>query len=413
MKKYNNYLCGYIIFNIIYVFLIGFINCIFKLPQRPFSYGFIGLSIINIIIFILLYKKKLYKKNIIDLLLVIIIICGIISVLFAYKQNIALFGELKRHEGLFTIIYYLSLLLISGFLNKKNKKIIVYSIITISFIEIVYAIFQKIEFPGVRVIYHYHNPWATGFVHNPNFLGIYGLIGISYIIGLYLEEKNEVMNIIYPLLIVLFMYGLCLADTLSVIVGLFIVMMIVLIYTIKNHLYKKYIIVLSIILSTLLFTHLNGQTVIVKDLIKTKNESVSMATGTAKDTIDYGTGRIYIWGKTINQVPKYLVHGVGIDNYRYILDGKPIIRHGQAYDKAHNELLQTLVTEGLLCCLTYVALYFIIIKRGLKDTFKNKELYYILPVIGYIVQSMFSISVITVAPIFYIAIGLTINRENS
>ena len=47
--------------------------------------------------------------------------------------------------------------------------------------------------------------------------------------------------------------------------------------------------------------------------------------------------------------------------------------------------------------------------------FVNKNIWseYILPIIGYIVQAMFSISVITVAPIFYIAIGLTINRENS
>ena len=96
-----------------------------------------------------------------------------------------------------------------------------------------------------------------------------------------------------------------------------------------------------------------------------------------------------------------------------IVDGKPITRNNQAYDKAHNELLQILVTQGVFSFLSYVCLYFLIIKNGIKYAFKDKEIYYILPIIGYIVQAMFSISVVTVAPIFYIAMGLTINRENS
>lgn len=411
MKKFDKFLCGYIIFNIIYVFLIGFFNTIFKIPQRPFSYGFIALFIINVIIFIIICRKKVYKKNIVDLLLILIILFGIIATIFAYNRYISLFGKIDRHEGLFTIIYYLSLFLISSFLNKKSKKIIVYSILIISFIEIGYSLFQKIEFPGVKVVYNHFRPWASGFVYNPNFLGIFALFGLSYSIGLFLDNKNDTMNIIYALLILFFIYGLMNANTLSVLVGLIIVMLVALIYSIKNKLYIKIGIVFVILTTMITFTHFTNQTTLVKDMIQTKEESVSMVSGTAKNTIDYGTGRIYIWKKTIQIVPNYLVHGIGIDNFYYILDGKPIIRKNQYYDKAHNELLQILVTEGLLCCLTYIIMYFIIIKNGIKNSFKNKEIYYILPVVGYIVQAMFNISVITVAPIFYIAMGLNMNRK--
>ena len=411
MKKFDKFLCGYIIFNIIYVFLIGFFNTLFKIPQRPFSYGFIALFIINIILFIIICRKKEYKRNIIDLLLILIVLFGIISTIFAYNSQISLFGKIDRHEGLFTIIYYLSLFLISSFLNKKSKKIMVYSILTISFIEIGYSLFQKIEFPGVKVIYHHYRPWASGFVFNPNFLGIYALFGISYSIGLFLDNKNDTMNIIYALLIIFFMYGLMNANTLSVLVGLIFVMVVAIIYSIKNKLYMKFGMVLILLTTMITFTHLSNQTTLVKDMIQTKDESISMVNGTAKNTIDYGTGRIYIWKKTLQKIPKYLIHGIGIDNFYYILDGKPIIRHNQYYDKAHNELLQILVTEGLLCCLTYIIMYFIVIKNGIKNSFKNKEIYYILPVVGYIVQAMFNISVITVAPFFYIAMGLNLDRK--
>lgn len=411
MKKIDKLLCGYIIFNIVYVFLIGFTNTMFKITQQYFSYGFIALSIINIIIFILLCRKKLYKKNILELLLILIVIFGIISTIFAYKPNIALFGITKRYEGLFTIIYYLTLFLISSFLSKKNKKIIIYSILVVSFLEIAYSLFQKIEFPGVKVIYNYNRPWASGFVINPNFLGIYALFGLSYSIGLFMDEKKDTMEIIYTLLILFFMYGLMNSNTLSVLVATFVVMILVIVYAIKNKLYAKLGIVLVSLLAMISMAHFTKQTTLIDDLVKTKNESVSMANGTAKDTKNYGTGRIYIWKKTIKKVPKHLVHGIGIDNFYYILDGKPIKRNHQYYDKAHNELLQILITEGLLCFLTYIIMYFVVVKRGIIDSFKDKQIYYILPVVGYIVQAMFSISVITVAPIFYIAMGLTIKRE--
>jgi hypothetical protein len=45
-----------------------------------------------------------------------------------------------------------------------------------------------------------------------------------------------------------------------------------------------------------------------------------------------------------------------------------------------------------------------------KDNKKNKEIYLILPIIGYLVQAQFNISVIEVAPFFYIGLGLLIDR---
>ena len=115
-----------------------------------------------------------------------------------------------------------------------------------------------------------------------------------------------------------------------------------------------------------------------------------------------------IWKNTLKIVPKNLIHGVGVDNYYYAFDGKPLYsKNGKVfYDKAHNEYLQILITEGIFCLISYLAFYGIITVRGTKYSFKNKEVYFILPIIGYLVQAFFNISVIEVAPIFYIALGL-------
>ena len=98
-----------------------------------------------------------------------------------------------------------------------------------------------------------------------------------------------------------------------------------------------------------------------------------------------------------------------------ITDGKQITRvlykHVYVVDKAHDEYLQILVTMGIFSLISYICMHFLIIKEGIKNTLKQHEIYYLLPVIGYIVQAQFNISVIEVAPIFYIALGLLINRK--
>ena len=82
------------------------------------------------------------------------------------------------------------------------------------------------------------------------------------------------------------------------------------------------------------------------------------------------------------------------------------------YDKVHNEYLQILITEGIFCLISYLVMYGIICIRGMKNSFKNKEIYLLLPVIGYLVQAFFNISVIEVAPIFFIALGLCCKDDN-
>jgi putative inorganic carbon (HCO3(-)) transporter len=54
----------------------------------------------------------------------------------------------------------------------------------------------------------------------------------------------------------------------------------------------------------------------------------------------------------------------------------------------------------------------IVLFNGIKNSFKEKELYLVLPVIGYLVQAFFNISVIDVAPVFFLSLGLLVLRKN-
>ena len=65
-----------------------------------------------------------------------------------------------------------------------------------------------------------------------------------------------------------------------------------------------------------------------------------------------------------------------------------------------------MVTQGIFSLISYLALFAIVTKKGIKHSFKQNEVFLVLPIIGYLVQAFFNISVIEVAPIFYIALGL-------
>ena len=62
--------------------------------------------------------------------------------------------------------------------------------------------------------------------------------------------------------------------------------------------------------------------------------------------------------------------------------------------------------------ISYLLLYGIIVIKELIYIFKEKEVFLILPVLGYLIQAFFNISVIEVAPIFFIILGLGIRYKD-
>ena len=67
---------------------------------------------------------------------------------------------------------------------------------------------------------------------------------------------------------------------------------------------------------------------------------------------------------------------------------------------------------GIPAIIIYLLFIFFIIKDNMKYMFKNKiRLIISLSIIGYLVQAIFNISTIGVAPIFWFLLGLIQNNE--
>ena len=400
----NNILEQYIIINILYLTYMGFLFATKKIPSfEPYSLNLRLLLLVNIIAIIVINIRK-YSFHKVDIALILITIFLCISAHFAYNNTIALYGNYSRYEGLYVLLYYLTIFYLSTY--SKNKKLIIYTILFVGFIQFFYSICYYNKLLGL----HPKNPkWVTGFVTNPNFYGGYMLMCLSLSMGLYIEQKNKILNILLLILSCCFVISLILSNTMSSLVAFIIVSIILLIYCIKNKKLIKYTIIILSVISVFFVMNKKGNTTLSKDFAQTQKEAINITKGKVSES--YGTSRIYIWKRAIKHVPKYLIHGIGIDNFRYIDNGEPIKKKSgkitTIFDKAHNDYLQILLTSGIFCLLSYIAFYIIIIISGIK----NKLIYLLLPIIGYLVHLMFSISVVEVSPIFYICAGLIIERK--
>ena len=412
IKDYS--LTIYIVLNVLYVLVGSYLFSTHKITMHDFSKTYISLLVLNLIIIIGIIIKKVIKKekirfNPVDLFFVWIFIFSLVSAILSIHTESAFFGFRGRYEGFFQIMYYFSLFFLSSFLDKKNKKIVSYAILFAGAVEVIYAILQVTQWLPVFTQYHHKKPWATGFVTNPNFFGSLTVLCLSSTIGFFFDADNKYKKIIFSLLIILFMWGLLISDTLSAFVGLIVVLMYLFVYSIiKKKKLKFAIVILLLSLMTTILT-CTGSTRLVKDFIKTKNQSVEIAKGHIKD--NYGSNRMYIWKNTLRVVPDNLFIGVGIDNFYYAFGDRPLTMKGWFFDKAHNEYLQILVCEGILALISYLAFFGYITINGIKYSIKNNKLFLILPVIGYLVQAFFNISVIEVAPFFYVTIGLCLIRD--
>ena len=411
----NKFLVLYLVIILMYLLIGSYIYFTGKLLEwfhyKEYAIGlkylFIVNSIVLLILFIYIWHKKELKnfKKPICFGILACIIFGIISTIYAYDTNIALEGCWGRYEGLFSILYYLTLMLLSTQVSPKYKKFLVKVILVCGAIHAIYAICQVFSLFNVKQYFHttrvwdksiqanvtVNEIWALGFTNNPNFLGTYMLLGVSYSFGLFIDSVKKYKCIIYAILSCLFMFGLLISNTLAAVVGLFFVLIYVFIYCLKNKNYEKFIVVFAIILSITCLAVALNKTTLIKDVIKTGKETTEIVKGNLDD--NYGSKRMYIWKETMKIVPNHLIHGVGIDSFHKAFNGEALVLKlsykNILYDKAHNEYLQILVTQGVFALASYLFVYGYAIYKGTKIAFNNKKIYLILPVIRIFSTSIF------------------------
>lgn len=351
----------------------------------------------------LIFSKK-EKIAWIDIIIYVLIILAFLSTTYAIDFEKSFFGEKNRYEGLLTILsYYFLILNVKSIKKEKYKNNIIKLFIAIGIFQSMYALLQSYtDFSFIRR--HSISYMGMGLCSNPNFFGSYMVMQTLIIGYMYLYNPKKVYLIIY----ILFGITLYLAESTGPVLS--IITAIIFSIFIMPKKIKQIIKLIIILLLSFTFANLSLKYIQTNKfeqvIIENYDISTEISTITEKPKEEIANGRLVIWENSLPLVKKYWLIGCGLDNFKNVYPNWGNIK----YDKAHNVYLQIAITNGLPALIILLTLLFIAFIKGIK--LKNKHLTPIyMAFIGYSIQAFFNISVIDVAPYYYIILGLIFSKH--
>lgn len=412
LKKYDN--LKYYILSVIFIIpiLIEYDGqkYLSTLPKIYFLYAIASIIILDC--FLNKQFTKIKVGKLLTIYLLIIVVSSFCSVNF--YQSIV--GSTGRNEGLATLISYILLFIISSNYFKIDKKLQATLLVS----SIIVSLYAIIQFYGLDPLYK-HRISNLGYLSfsslgNPNFLGSYVTLIIPIAIIFFLNFKNKKEKVVYFLWSGIIFFTLLISNTRSAYLAFGIVSIMIFFYYFRlrdRKRIKRLFIIYGLFL--IIFISLNYSTD-----NKLLNRFISIGTN-AKTTItdtesadSSGSNRIFIWKRAIKLIPIHPILGCGPDCFsivfmdKYKNDVDTLWQKNLVVDKAHNEYLQIAVTTGIPSLIIYLLFVGFIIRdsyRKIKNGF-TKILPVYMSVIGYLIQAFFNISVISVAPLFWIFLGL-------
>lgn len=388
------------------------LKCIFDFSSLYISIGIITFGIISLILYIL--NKIIYKNKSNYILIILLSLFALISYVFAYNKTVALIGSNGRFEGLLMLLSYYSIYLLSTTLDKDKQHKILSLVLFFGFYQIILGTIQILRIEnifGYDRSYNWsaHYKFASGTFANPNFYSTYILMCLSYSFGnLLLNKKEKIKYLIYTFI---FGYGLVIGNTQSCLLAFILLLIYTFIKRINKNNYKKVLAssVIFIVIILIFNTFVNNRITYT-----IKKDITSLTNINSKEKIEsLGNGRVYVWEHSLKQAN--ILTGIGIDNFSFINNGSYICYlindEYECFDKAHNEYLQIFITEGIFALITYLLLIRLTIRKN-RNIVNSHHYGIYLAFITYLIQAFFNISVILVAPIYWIILGFLNDNNN-
>ena len=378
---------------------------------------------ISIPFLIFIYIKDIIDKkrklDIFDYIFYLLIVTGIISVIFSIDKSLAIFGKDFRHEGFLSVLSYY-LLFINYKVNGTKEDIskFIKLIIVIGVIDSIYALLQIYTNFNFILRYYDDPSMASGLCGNPNFFGSLIVTCLGMVIcKILMNKKISIKDLLITILLFVALINAQSTGPFLTLILVFI-FLIAFLYIKKQLILKSVLVLIVILISTYTTTYLVNRH-------EYKIERCEMCINDVKETINNGgNGRLEIWKNSLGIVKDNFIVGVGFDNF-YLAYPNPKIEAGISFsvtsdsvikeksfyyiiDNAHNVYLHTLASTGIIGLIPYLALLLLTFIHGLKS--KNNLLFILFGgFIAYSIQAFANISVVQVAPIYYLLIGLILS----
>ena len=397
------------------------------------------LSVMFLVILDIIEKKKI-KLNAFEILLIIYGVITFISAFFSdYGFVKCMLGTNGRGEGVITILSYVAAFVIGTRLFNERKNVLIILIVSI-IVASIYGILQANNTNNIKFFFGTASDVAKSTFGNPNFFSSY-LCLVLPMACYYFINTDKKIKWLYFLSAIFGFSGLVYSKTLGgylTFIGMLILLSVFsLIYTTsrKNVMVKTLMLFVIFVILFLGISH-TKQNSYISEIKETTTEVKKLA----NNDRSFGTGRMEIWQKTLSVINNNKLLGVGPDSLtkelkikNYITNGEDDVLNKYIIDKAHSEPLQIAATTGIISLVLYtffitsylLALSKIVINKNKSyiinnENFEDKyKIQYItailIGVLGYLIQALVNISVVEVAPIFWMVLGLgngAIIKEN-
>jgi O-antigen ligase len=370
---------------------------IFVTIKAPF------LSICSIAILVFLIKEKTKLKSLEVKLLLLYLGFVLTASLAAHKPLLALSGASEtagRFEGFITLFFYAIIFIAARnhlLINRKN----LFFYLSVQGIVAFYSILQ---FYGIDPLVHYLNfrKGCYSTIGNQNFFGSYVVTLLTLSCGLYIMDRRPQTLF----LCVLFFGGLLACNTRGCWLA-FLSVVILSLFLLSKKKYRTPFITLlgvfTLVVLTMNYTrenHIKGRAMSIENQISMKEEA--------------GSGRVQIWKMTLKAIGENPILGTGPENLKehfnrtnnegFIAYQK---RTGKTVDKAHSEILHIAAVSGIPAAIIFILFLTTLFwhKRRILFSF-NSSTILAMCITVYFLQSLFNISIITVAPLFWVLLGV-------
>jgi len=359
-------------------------------------------------------KKYLPEISSIFISLLIFIVILALSTLKSINPWRSFWGTMERMEGFITIFHFFIffLILVSIFKSKRDWLSLLRATLLLSILVGVAGIIQKMR------IFHFYGlpgePRISATFGNPVFYGGYLVLIIFLAIFLAIFEEKKQFKILFWLIVVFNSILLSLTGTRGAWAGMISGFFLFLIYFLffskfpeekrKVFLFSIFIFFLFFLLF-LLFSKLNylPQTTFLE-----RYESLF------SNLIEFKSSRFYVWKLGINVWKKNPIFGFGLESFSYLYDRNAQasfikeIPEDEFYDRAHNKIIDILVSDGILGLLSYLAIFisafFLIFKY--REKFSSPLSFILVSLLlSYFVQNLFAFDTISSYLIFFLVLG--------
>ncbi len=383
---------------------------------------FIALVVIScaLLIILLFNSSKInqwVKFDFINKLLLVYFVLISTSLFFSLDPVLSIEGNFLRHDGYVTQLIYILLFLFARSIKKIDHRFI-YSVAVSSAVLSMVGIIQYLGFdPFIRDLTRMN--WTSAFstFGNQNFFGSFLVLQIPFNIYIIIFHHKKWAYITYGITLL----ALLMTMTRSAWIGFCLSLIFILtsLWVLDKNKFKKNKHIIYLLVTTFFIImgfNISNNNQLMNRFISIFSDFGIFSTTSFTHNLDLiselGSFRMFIWIRVLKLIQMRPFFGFGIENLQIAFSryfNQDIARFfGQmmSVDKAHNDFLHIAVSSGIPSLIAYIVFLFMIARYALKRFSIKSNLLLFTSILAYLACLFFNISVVSVAYIYWIYLGL-------